>query len=65
MIEIEKSVDDVGSISPTFYKQLFLVQNPKAQKDTNDKDNNDLTVFLRIRICIRKSCTQNIGEIDP
>jgi hypothetical protein len=30
-----------GSVSPTFYEQLFCVKIPKVQKDTGD-----FTVFL-------------------
>jgi len=54
-----------GSISPTFYQQLLLVQIPKAQKDR-------LLDFIfcafgicAFGICARKSCSKNVGEIDP
>jgi hypothetical protein len=58
---IQKGGGDQVSISSTFYVQLLLTQIPKAQKDTDD-----LTVFFyAFRIYERKSCMQNIGEIDP
>jgi len=47
------------SILPKVYGQLFCSQITKAQKDTND-----LTVFYAFGIFARKSCTQNIREID-
>ena len=41
-----------GSISPTFYAQLLCAQIPKAQKDSQVKQD-----FCTYGICARKSCT--------
>ncbi len=58
LIEIRRIV---GLIYPTFYDQFLCVQNPKAQKDTDD-----FTVFFVLLESARvKAVYKHVGEINP
>jgi len=49
------------STSQTIYKQLLLVQIPKAQKDTDE-----LTVFFALLGSVHlKALSKHVVEIDP
>jgi len=49
-------VNDMGSISPTFYEELMQI--PKVHKDTDD-----MTIFLGSTSV--KTARKHVGEIDP
>jgi len=52
-----------GSISQTFYAQLLLAKIPKAQKNWLL---NFIKFFLALLVfSFRKSCAENVDEIDP
>jgi hypothetical protein len=42
------------------FTNVLHAQIRKAQKD-----GQIVSVFLRFGICVRKSCTKNVGEINP
>jgi len=48
-----------GQFHQHAYKQLLRAKIPKAQKDSQV-----ISVFCAFGICPRKSCLQNVGEID-
>ncbi len=49
----------LGSISSTFYKQLWSAQILKAQKDSQV-----VNLFYAFKICGCKSCSKNVDEIN-
>jgi hypothetical protein len=55
------SFDDLGLISSMFYEQLLRTKILKAQ----NKDNQVVSIFGAFGICMKKSCSYDVDEIDP
>ncbi len=49
-----------GRFHQHVYAQLLCPQIPKAQKGSQV-----ISVFCTFGICMHKSCSENVGEIDP
>ena len=55
---------DQGSISPSFYKQLFRPQSP-AEPKKNKKDSQLMQLFALLGSARVKAAPKHVDEIDP
>jgi len=51
----------LGLISPTWLREAFMHADPKSAI----RQPSDQCLFCPFGICVHKSCSSNVGEMDP